>query len=144
MRPLTWWRAWSRASWHRRCLGVEAAVELAWARLLTLMPTRIYTKALGALNEETTGTPSPNDQRLAEEIGGLVRTVAAAMPFRALCLQQVIAARRMLIRRSCRSVVVLGVRPENIRDAHAWLKVGTKVVSGDGDLDRFSVIAEFR
>ncbi|MEM7177280.1 MAG: lasso peptide biosynthesis B2 protein [Pseudomonadota bacterium] len=145
MRPLIWWRAWSRAQWRRRWLGLEAGAELVRARLLTLMPTRVYTRALGGLTGETAAVSADSAQQgLAEEIGEIVRTVAGAMPFRALCLQQVIAARRMLSRRNCRSVVVLGVRPENIRDAHAWLRVGSKVVSGDGDLERFSVIAEFR
>ena len=72
-------------------------------------------------------------------------TVATALPFRARCLQQVIATRRMLTRRGCPATIVLGVSREAGGElgAHAWLRVGGQIVSGDGPLHRFSVIGTF-
>ncbi|MBY8976571.1 lasso peptide biosynthesis B2 protein [Rhodobacteraceae bacterium NNCM2] len=144
MRPLVWWRAWRKTPWSRRKLALEAGAELARARALTLLPPSVYTKTLGTLAPAQARPDLPHETALAEELGAIVRTVAAGVPFRALCLQQVIALRRMLTRRGCAPVIVLGVRPEDISDAHAWLKVGSTVVSGDGELERFSALAEFR
>ncbi|MEM8793225.1 MAG: lasso peptide biosynthesis B2 protein [Pseudomonadota bacterium] len=119
----------------------EAAGELAIARIATLMPPRIYTRLLGqrnALNAE-----AEQDARQARELGVLLERVGTALPFRALCLQQVIALRRMLRRRGLNSTVTLGLAPDQVGDAHAWLSVGGQIVSGEDGVERFHVIAEF-
>ncbi|MEM9043952.1 MAG: lasso peptide biosynthesis B2 protein [Pseudomonadota bacterium] len=117
----------------------EAVAELTLARLVTLMPARIYTRLL-----QHQGEPHPADgadQALA--IGQLIERVARHLPFRTLCLQQVIALRRMLGRRGLGCTVVLGIAPDQVGDAHAWLKVGETIVSGEDGVERFQVIAEF-
>lgn len=141
MRPQLWLRAFANAPARLRWLGIEAALELLRARCLTLLPPRIYTR--------TFSTPAKNahGDMDAREIGKIVATVAHGLPFRALCLQQVIATQRMLARRGCRSTIKLGVRRDETAPAqigaHAWLLVGGQVVNGEGDLDQFSVIGTF-
>ncbi|MEM7507957.1 MAG: lasso peptide biosynthesis B2 protein [Pseudomonadota bacterium] len=141
MRPLIWLGAFRRASWNRRLLGLEAAAELLRARILTALPARIYTRALGDAGTPATNPVTPQEVSKAAEIGKLVATIAKGLPIRAVCLQQVIATRRMLLRRGLRGTVRLGVR-EGLH-AHAWLHLGENVVSGDGDLDKFAVIGTF-
>jgi len=143
-------RGFLRAGWFRRLLALEAAWHLVLARLLTLAPPRLYTRAFGMLDGPTGALEQPS-AALAEEVGAMVARVAAFMPFRALCLQQSIAVRRMLLRRGLKVSVYLGVSrsrddraaPELGRAAHAWVEAGGRIVSGAGDLDRFVVVARF-
>jgi hypothetical protein len=148
-----------RAPGRRKALALEAAGELARARLITLLPARIYTRDFGTMN----GAPGAAavaacPEAAAEigceigcEIGRMVETVARAMPFRALCLQQAVAARRMLRRRGVRATVCLGVKRNAAArtkagqggSAHAWVEVGSQVVNGDGNLGDYAVVARF-
>jgi hypothetical protein len=124
---------------------------LARARLITLLPARIYTRDFGSMN----GVPDAAELAVcpeeASEIGRMVETVAQAMPFRALCLQQAVATRRMLRRRGMRATVYLGVKCKAAADdmpgedsaAHAWVKVGSQVVNGGGNLGDYAVVGRF-
>lgn len=155
MSPWRALRAFLGASGLRRRLALEALAELARARLMTLMPARVYTADLGVLSpagrevEAEAAEESHADQ--AAEIGRVVAGVAQAMPFRALCLQQAIAVRRMLRRRGMRATVLLGVsrhlraaaEGRSETGAHAWVTVGARVVNGDANLADYTVVARF-
>ena len=141
-----------KAPWRRRKLAAEAAAELVRARVMTLLPARIYTRDLGRMDQKAEARMV--DQTAAEtadRVGRMVEAVARYMPFRALCLQQAIAVRRMLDRRHVPAAVFLGVARDRAdrqaaelgRAAHAWVEVGNRVVSGGGELSRYAVIARF-
>lgn len=136
----------------RRRLALEAGCELLRARVLTLCPATVYSASLGRLVEGD----DPEAVLLADtrrdeaaEIGRVVASVGGRLPFRAECLQQAIAVRRMLRRREISATVYLGIardrgdRAEARQAAHAWVKVGTRVVSGDGMLEKFAIVARF-
>ncbi len=155
--------AFVRAPAARKRLALEAAWELLRARLLTLRPATVYSPALGTLVE--TGPPAgpapdqapdPVPDQVtgraeAEEIGHVVEVVGRCLPFRALCLQQAIAVRRMLTRRGIPAMVYLGVARDRAdraqadlgQAAHAWVAVGSRVVSGDGVLEKYAIVARF-
>lgn len=151
--------AFARAPARQRLLALEAAAELARARIMTLLPARIYTTDLGRLvaGEADAGPGAPDaapddaTTRRAAEIGRMVEAVARAMPFRAVCLQQAIAVKRMLARRDLAATVYLGVSrdaadravPSRGTAAHAWVTVGPTVINGDQDLARFTIVARF-
>lgn len=147
-------RAFLRAPAGKRRLALEALAELARARLVTLMPARVYTADLGVLAaapaEEAEAAGAADCERAAE-IGRVVAAVAGAVPFRALCLQQAIAVRRMLRRRGIPATVHLGfsrglrqaVEGRADLAAHAWVTVGRRVVNGDANLDDYTVVARF-
>lgn len=143
-----------RAPARRKGLAIEALAELARARLMTLLPARIYTAQFGAMCGATVSSAEGSDVAEAEratEIGRMVERVAQAVPFRALCLQQAIAVRRMLVRRGIGATVLLGVsrnaadrlEPRKGAAAHAWVKVGARVVNGDRNLTNYTVVARF-
>jgi hypothetical protein len=150
-----WISAFVRAPAVRKVLALEAAWELLRARILTLRPATAYSPALGTLveTEPPAGPPAgPVSGRAeAEEIGHVVEVVGRCLPFRALCLQQAIAVRRMLNRRGIPAVVYLGIARDRVdraqadlgQAAHAWVVVGSRVVSGDGVLDRYAIVARF-
>lgn len=141
-----------RAPGRRRRLAAEAAAELLRARVRTLLPARHYTRDFGTITRTgTAGEVGPEQRLEAARIGRMVAAVARYMPFRALCLQQAIAVRRMLARRGVPAAVLLGVardqrdraQPGAGRAAHAWVEVGGMVVSGAGELSRYAVVARF-
>lgn len=143
-----------RAPARRKGLAVEAIAELGRARLLTLLPARVYTAGLGRLaagEGDAATAPDGAATERAAEIGHMVEVVARRMPFRAACLQQAIAVKRMLSRRGLEATVLFGVSREAAdratpaagAAAHAWVKVGATVVNGDANLAKFTVVARF-
>lgn len=141
-----------RSPLRKKLLAAEATAELIRARLDTLRPATHYTRILGTLGE-TAAAAADRDVGQAHEIGHVTARVAGFMPFRALCLQQALAVRRMLRRRSIPATVYLGVarasagqlREADATDiAHAWVSAGDTVISGgDADLSRFVVVGVF-
>lgn len=140
--------AFLTAPWPRRRLALEAGYELVRARFQTLRATKTYLADLGEMGKDPADA-EPAQVEHAREIGHMVAIVAKVAPFRALCLQQAIAVRRMLHRRDIPAKVYLGLStsaatdPGQSRDAHAWVETGPSVVSGDQDLNRFAVVATF-
>lgn len=147
------------APFNRILLAFEAAFELALARLNTLGPAQHYTRIMGEL-EGRPVSAAPDQQMRAQTIGHIVELTARVMPFRAVCLQQVLATRRMLRRRHVPATVFLGILPEEARRsgepaspkynadpliaAHAWVKSGDRVVNGNmRDLERYVVLGMF-
>lgn len=140
---------------RRKALAVEAVVELVRARLMTLLPARIYTADFGTISpagvEAHLDNEAGADAERAAEVGRMIEIVARAMPFRSRCLQQAIAVQRMLRRRGVRATVVLGVSrraddrraPRQGSAAHAWVTVGKRVINGDTNLANYTVVARF-
>ena len=144
-------RAFVNAPSGRKRLALEAGWELLRARVDTLRPARHYTRHLGELGAAPDQAVPDRDIVLAAEIGHVVAVTAKAMPFRAVCLQQVLAVRRMLNRRGVRATVYLGLKRDSderaaagaLDTAHAWVKTGDRVVNGGGGLERFVVVGTF-
>jgi hypothetical protein len=134
-------KGWSllRAGPYSQGLVVEAAASLAAARaMLAVQPFSRVAKQLGTFSAPD-GLPvasaagrSLGAARLARKIGWAVRATAPWMPFRAVCLEQAIAARAMLRRRGIESVLHLGAGPDGSRmlSAHAWLEAAGIRVTG--------------
>ena len=121
----------------RRRLLVEAARSLYTARTrIRRLPFAQVAEQLGQLLPDALPDQAPSfalDQSdVAREIGWAVRTVARLVPFRALCLEQAIAAQAMLKRRGVGSVLYLGVQaaPASPMSAHAWLSAAGVRVTG--------------
>lgn len=131
-------------------MALEAGWELVRARLDTIRPAAHYTRHLGELGVPASSA-TPVQEVLAAEVGIVVARVAAKVPFRALCLQQALATRRMLRRRGVPATVFLGlVRDRESRSAgktdelaHAWVQSGNRVINGDRDLENFAVVGAF-
>lgn len=148
-------RRFIHAPTDRKLMAAEAVYALVIARLDTLRPATHYTAKLGAPAKDPSDASNVSDPppemkqiRLAAEIGQTVARVASWMPFRALCLQQVLAVRRMMRRRGLTGTIFLGLERERDettgqREAHAWMRIGDRVVSGDRDLDRYVILGAY-
>lgn len=143
----------------KKVLVLEAVIELVLARLNTLGSARHFTRLMGELEGRPVHADA-EEQTKAATIGHVVELTARWMPFRCVCLQQVLAARRMLRRRHLPVTVYLGVLPNDLPKAsefdatdsttatptaaHAWVKSGDRVVNGHtSDLDAYVVLGIF-
>lgn len=73
-----------------------------------------------------------------ERVSYAVSAMGLRVPWRSDCLVQALAARRWLARASISSDVCIGVRKnEEGFQAHAWLKVGERIVTG-GDTSSYA------
>lgn len=120
----------------REWLGLlEAGVLLALARLLILsVPARYWRLSL---SEE--GGESREHARLAaserDTVVAVSRSIARAVrfaPVAFVCLPQALTARWMLRRRGIEARLYFGTRhaAEEVREFHAWVKVGRTWVTG--------------
>jgi hypothetical protein len=125
---------------RRQLLVVEACASMFVARVsLAIFPFRRIARGLGAFVPPTDprvlaqAEDAPVEQvRVARAVGWAVRSSAPYMPFRAVCLQQAIAAQAMLRRRGIASVMHFGAGKSDDKpiDAHAWLDAAGVKVTG--------------
>ena len=113
-----------------------------------LLPFRWLAPRLGSL-KETSNIRSINEeqQREARQIGWAVTALARYTPWDAKCLAQAVAGKWMLQRRGMSSTLYLGVERVHSGDkwleAHAWLRCGTDIITGEQQHERFKVLATF-
>lgn len=133
---------------RERALFIEALLRLAWAKFLVrVIPFRRLAPNLGRPQAETTSTISPEERALAVEISWAVQAAARHVPLRFVCLPQALAAKRMLQNRGLPSTLYLGVAPgletPDTVSAHAWLRAGDKIVTGEHEIGQYAVVATF-
>ena len=137
-----------RRPWGERALYLEAFVFLCCSKLqLIFIPFRKLAPGFGEPQTETAATISPADRQIAVDVSWAVQAVARHLPFRFVCLPQAMAAQRMLRRRGISSTLYLGVAPDratpNAIQAHAWLRAGNKIVTGEHEAVRHQKLASF-
>jgi hypothetical protein len=93
------------------------------------------------------GPNVPNQARAnkVRRVRWAIITSAARLPWRALCIQQGLAAQLMLRRRGIPSVLYYGAAQDD-RDglsAHVWVRDGDVDVIGGEIANRFTVLATF-
>ena len=120
----------------RQRLDLPTALDLVRAgRHLALARRRLP-------NFDTTKLSNPGraepDPAIVERVAFAIRAMAARVPWRSDCLVQALAAQQWLADCGIASTIHLGVKASEAPiDAHAWLKVGDRVVIG-GDVGDYS------
>lgn len=136
----------STTSWRQRFSLGEALVWLALARLaLLVVPFRWTARRLGETMAES-ASDEPVDTEALEGIAWSIRTASASAPWQTKCLAQAIAAKAALRVRGVPSTLYLGVsRPGKAArlNAHAWLRCGDRILTGERSSGEFTVIASF-
>jgi len=135
-------RLWADSPAERKLLA-EAVLALAAARLKhATIPFDRLVKEFGTRQplmqapppeEPMTAEPVPDSHRLhIETVGRAVTRAARYVPFRAVCLQQAMAAQAMLEQRHIESQMHFGIvrKPDGTLAAHAWLSAGPLEVTG--------------
>lgn len=134
--------------WRERALYLEAFVFLSRAKLqLVFLPFRRLAPAFGEPQTETPTDISPTERKIAVDVSWAVQAVARHLPLGFVCLPQAMAAQRMLRRRGISSTLYLGVAPDRATpdaiQAHAWLRAGDKILTGEREALRHQKLASF-
>jgi hypothetical protein len=134
-----------RQPWTRKRLVVEAAWDLAVARLSVVRRGQFV--AIDRLADRVVDLPESNDDApmTVRDIGWAVEAGARTLPWNTLCLTQAIAAGRMLARRDIPSLLHVGLDRDD-RDglrAHAWVTAGRKIVVGGAEVGQFARLTAY-
>jgi len=148
-----WYKLWMRTlrklrdlSWPDRFLLLETLLWLAVSRLALLaVPFKYVAPHLGTHLAETGRDLDPHRETLVLRIGWAVRLVAPHTPWQSTCLAQAIAASWLLRRRGIPSTLYLGLAKDAADQwqAHAWLRCGPHILTGDTALRRFAIVSTF-
>ena len=133
-------------SWRDRLLLLEALVWLSLAKvLLRLVPFRCIAPLLGRQMAQTASEITTDERQLALNISWAVQAVARHAPLGFVCLPQAMAAKWMLRRRRLASTLYLGlcVPKQRTLTAHAWLRVGDRILTGREQSRTHHAIATF-
>lgn len=138
---------WTRSTADQRWLFLEALVVIGAARLaIKLFTFQRLKRHLGTPLQDTETTPldAATHTQLAA-IGQAIRRAARIAPWHAMCYEQALTARWMLTRRRYRTVLYIGMRKgERVAlEGHAWLRVGDYIVTGNTQLDTYTVVGTF-
>jgi hypothetical protein len=129
-----------------RRLLIEALALLCWARLLIrVVPFRRIAPHLGQAMKESPVNIGDAERQLASRIAWAVQAVVRNAPLGFVCLPQAIAAKWMLRRRRVPSTLYLGLQRKEDVDltAHAWLRVGDRILTGRAESLNHTAIAMF-
>jgi hypothetical protein len=136
-------------TWNELRLLPEALLLLGVMRLAVLCVSFQRIAAFLGLKQEASPSHilNPEQSGEVEKIGWSLRAMSVRTPWESTCLTQALAGMVMLQRRNIPVLLFLGVAraasgPESMA-AHAWLKCGETIVSGEGGYERFTVISTF-
>jgi hypothetical protein len=126
-------------------LAGEAGFFLLGARLLVLLPFRWIARSLGTLHRESPFELPARDVPIVADVARAVQAAGSALPFEASCLVRAIAVKRMLGWRHVPSTLYLGAKHDarSGLDAHAWLRAGTSIVTGEAESHGATEVARF-
>ena len=118
----------------------RAAIELGFARVR--LGSRQAGDLLGSADVAALQPAPALDQdgaRLVERVAFAIPRAGPRLPWRADCLVQALAAQNWLGRHGVASQLVIGARKSSSAEfeAHAWLKVGERIVTG-GDIGGYA------
>lgn len=140
------WKKFRALSRTERNLLVEATFALGGARLaLACLSFRRIATWLGCLGIESSASVSSFHDAEAKQVSWAIETMSRHLPWKCLCLAQALAAWWMLSRRGVAGTIYFGVArdPAKPFSAHAWMRCGTRVVTGGNNRERFRVLTCF-
>jgi hypothetical protein len=130
---------------RKRLLG-EALLALLIARgAMAFLPFRRIAAWLGTPGTESSATATAEEMSTAQEVSWAVGVMARRVPWDGRCLAQALAAMGMLRRRGLEGTVCFGASQSESAgfDAHAWLRLGSCVVTGGPGHERFKAFTTF-
>ena len=129
-----------------RMLFLEAALWLGIARLsIVMFRFRRVAPHLGIHMAESSETVNPDCKDFVKQISWALQTASRYLPWKCRCLTKAIAGKKMFKRRGIGSTIYFGVAKDDKENlmAHAWLRCGDLVVTGERDMNQFSVVSTF-
>jgi len=146
MKPSMDWRRYQTLPLPKRRLLKEALVNLFLARaVLACIPFRRMATWMGTMGSESAVEIPDGQTPVVEDISWAVQAMASRVPWDSRCLAQAIAGYRMLQKRGIPSTVYFGVKkdPHTEFIAHAWLRCGSCIVTGEAGHADYRVLCQF-
>lgn len=121
-----------------------------FARLIILtLSFKRLARFLGAPhgNHQLSALATPAQNEFARRVKHVTGMACKYTPWRSACLVQAIVARRFLVHYGIPYVIHLGAKTQTNEwdkmEAHAWLMVGTLVVTGGRQSYRYGIVATY-
>jgi hypothetical protein len=130
---------------QKRLLG-EALIALLMARAaMVFLSFRRIAIWLGTPGAESLAMATVEEIQIAQEVGWAVGAIARRVPWDGRCLAQALAAMGMLRRRGLEGSVSFGASQSDSAEfaAHAWLRLGSCIVTGGASHEHFKIITTF-
>lgn len=132
---------------HREALvQTEALFELAFCRaLVCFVPFHKWSTLCGHPRTESLKMGVPASEAKVRSIRSAIRRVARHVPWKSVCLDQAMAAQRMLSRRRLSSTLYFGMEKSlnGEWNAHAWVRCGSEWVIGYEPERHFTVVGTY-
>jgi hypothetical protein len=135
-----------RLPWPEKRLYTEALCLTGLVRLaVLLLPFRWLAPHLGQPMLESPAEENNFQLEAARRVGRVVETVSRYTPWASKCLVQAIAGKFLLRQRGIGSTLYLGVGQDEEKGliAHAWLRCGGVILTGEEGRERFTVVGKF-
>lgn len=129
-----------------RTFLLEAVFWLGLARLAILMlPFRWIAPLLGTNMAQTPPTAAAAPEDILDRISWALTTASRHLPWECKCLARAMAGKAMLRRRGLASTLYLGLAKDVDATllAHAWLRCGNRIITGETEMAEFRTIATF-
>ncbi len=139
-------KAFSRKPIHEQQLYFEAALLLIIFRVvIQIVPFRHIVDGLGMHMTESPFDGEPDVYDFLSTLSKCITTWSRLLPCECKCLVQAITAKKMLDLRHIKSTLYLGVKKEegNLFCAHAWVRAGNNIITGDNKLEEYTVVSMF-
>lgn len=127
-------------------LYIETFFISGVARLLIAgVPFRHLSRFLGTHLAQPLCEPTTQQCRQIDEVSLAISRIAKYTPWRCQCFEQGLTAKLMLRQRGLGSTLQFAVAFDSQTTllAHAWLRCGSKVVTGGDSDDTFSIVGTF-
>jgi len=123
---------------------MEALTLLFLVKIIVIiLPLRWYSKILGT-EHKVSSDESTDLDHIAFKISQAIIRGRKAFPWKTRCLCEAISAKIMLNRRHIDCTLYLGVAKEKgSLIAHAWLRCGSRYVTGKEGVEKFTVVSTF-
>lgn len=110
-----------------------------------LLPFKVYARFLGEINSESARNPQDIDWQYVDRVSQHIKNVSKVSPVEFKCLVQATVGKVLLAKKGMESTLYFGVKKDAIQNlkAHAWLRVGPKIVLGGEVADEYNVVSRF-
>lgn len=139
-------KKWFHLSRADRCMFLHVLCLTGILRAFVIMlPFKWIARYLGKQGMNSPAEENVVKLEAAQKIGRAVEIVSRYTPWESKCMVQAITAKVLVRKRGIANTMYFGVRKnkKNGLVAHAWLRVGPAIITGNCSVEEFKVVSLF-
>lgn len=136
---------WAK-SFSEKWMLIRIGFLLAFFRFcLIVLPFKRLARFLGEQHKESPDIWPAAEECYIENISRFITNMSNIVPWDAKCLVQAAAGKRLMNHNRIQSTIYFGVKKndEGTLEAHAWLRVGNKIILGGENAHEFVVVSSY-